>query len=169
MGHTRNKSSRKKLLVKDFNDLTRELKEIGLDVYGIKYPKIKIDDDLGEQLRQHFFTVALVKTGIPLDRAIAAAKKNTSYGFKDQNTGREFNFWHYVKDLMGEMKTTRNYHYGECVIRRGMADPNEPEDLIQVFCYPYIAQGGKFAAPVLDRIFDHYGVDEIKITAKIGR
>lgn len=157
------------MLVKDFEDLTREMKEIGLDVYEVKYPKIKIDDVLGEQLRQHFFAMQLVRTGVPVSRALEKAKETEACGFNEQNKGRSFNFWHYVHDLMGELKTTKSYHYGECVIRRGMADPNEKEDLMQVFCYPYIAQGGKFAAPVLDKIFDHYGVDEMKITTKIGR
>lgn len=157
------------MLVKSFDDLTLEMKEIGLDVYEVKYPRIKIDPQIGEQLRQHFFMILLIQNGIPMDQAAAKAKETSSFGFSDQNTGRSFNFWHFVKGLMGEMKTTRSYHYGECVIRRGMVDPNEPEDLVQVFCYPYIAKGGKFAAPVLDRIFDHYGVDEMKITSKIGR
>ena len=157
------------MLVKDFEDLTREMKEIGLDVYEVKHPKVKIDDALGEQLRQHFFTVLLIRGGIPVEDAIAKAKETESYGFKEQNKGRSFNFWYYVKDLMGELTTTDAYHYGECVITRGMADPKEEEDLSQVFCYPYIAQGGKFAAPVLDKIFDHYGVDEMKITTRIGR
>ena len=157
------------MLTKDFSDLTREMKEIGLDVYEVKHPKIKIDDVLGEQLRQHFFAMTLTMHGMDPSQAIARAKETSDHGFKEQNTGRSFNFWHYVKDLMGELKTTKSYHYGECVIRRGMADPQEKEDLMQVFCYPYIAQGGKFAAPVLDKIFDHYGVDEMKITTKIGR
>lgn len=157
------------MLTKDFDDLTRELKEIGIDVYEIKHPKIKIDDTLGEQLRQHFFAMQLVLAGLSTGNAIDKAKETSAFGFAEQNKGRSFNFWHYIKDLMGEMKTTSRHHYGECVIRRGMADPNEQEDLVQVFCYPYIAQGGKFAAPVLDKIFDHYGVDEMKITSTIGR
>lgn len=158
-----------KMLVKDFSDLTQELKAIGLDVYETKHPKLQIDPVIGEQLRQHFFAMQLVMGGVPMEGAVAAAKDTSTYGFAEQNKSRSFNFWHYIKDLMGELKTTSRYHYGECVITRGMADPNEQEDLIQLFCYPYVAQGGKFAAPMLDRIFDHYGVDEIKITTKIGR
>lgn len=157
------------MFTKDFDDLTREMKEIGLDVYEVRHPKIKIDDVLGEQLRQHFLTMRLVLIGIPVSEATEKAKETSQFGFKEQNTDRCFNFWHYVKGLMGEFKTKKSYHYGECVIKRGMADPNEQEDLIQVFCYPYIAQGGKFAAPVLDKIFDYYGVDEMKITSKVGR
>ena len=156
--------------VVDFDELTNLFKEeYKIDFYGINHPKLKIDDVLGEQLRQHFFAMQLTMHGMHPQDAIAKAKETVTYGFKEQNSGRKFNFWHYVQDLMGEMKTTSKAHYGECVINRTTADPNSKEDLIQVFCYPYIAQGSKFAALVIEKILDHFGVDELKITSTIKR
>lgn len=157
------------MLSVSFEDLTRDMKTIGLDVFETKYPKIKIDGALGEQLRQHFFAMQMVGVGLPVSDALAKAKETSFFGFAEQNTGRMFNFWHFLYDLMRKNSKAKYPRKGKCVIKRDMVDPNEPEDLIQVFCYPYVAKGGKFAAPVINKVLDFYGVDKLEITETFGR
>ena len=152
----------------DFNDLWTIMSTQGLDLYNIKLPKLKIDNELGGQLRRHFLLLNCLRSGLPEDQAIAAVASDTGVDFSRHNTGRYFNFWHFVLDLMQKNAKAKYPQVGKCVIKRGMVDPNQSEDLIQVFCYPYIAQGGKFAAPVIDRILDYFEVDSLQITAKLG-
>lgn len=153
----------------DFSTLTHDMKAIGLDVYKVKYPKLNIDDEIGEQLRKHFMMILVLQTGGSLEQAKEASDSSSSMSFSEQNKGRSFNFWHFVYDIM-KKNSKAKYHprVGRAVIKRNMVDPNEQEDLAQLFCYTYIAQGGKFAAPVIDKILDHYGVEEMKITTTFG-
>ena len=125
----------------DFNDLWTIMSTQGLDLYNIKLPKLKIDNELGGQLRRHFLLLNCLRSGLPEDQAIAAVASDTGVDFSRHNTGRYFNFWHFVLDLMQKNAKAK---------------------------YPYIAQGGKFAAPVIDRILDYFEVDSLQITAKLG-
>lgn len=153
-----------------FDDMCRDIKDVlKIDLYEVRYPRVLIDPDLGEQLRQQFMMFQLLREGSSVEDSLAFVEKTKEFGFKEQNTGRMFNFWHFCLALMRDLKTDDASHTGECVIKRGMVDRNEKEDIGAVFCYPYIAKGGKFAAPVIDKILDHYGVDELRVTAEIGR
>lgn len=161
----------------DFDTLRKEAAErLSLDLYNIEYPKVEIDDALGQKLHQHFMTILLMSQGTTSANIAEFWEKNSANGWTEQNTGRNFNFWHYCYDLMKDtMETTSSYHSGSCVIRRGMKVDKESsqgfmdDKLIQTFCYPYVAKGDEFATPVINKILNHFSVEEMEITAKIGR
>lgn len=156
----------------DFDTLYLDMKEAkGIDLYSISYPKIQIDDELGQRLMAHFNRFLLMMNGLPPETATKFIEDDHG-SWSENNKGRSFSFWHYLLDVM-DMVTHDTEHRGSVTIHRGMSINRQmahvDDDLVRMFAFPYVAKGDVYAKPVLDAIFDHYGVDEILIHATVSR
>ena len=162
----------------EYDDIARIMNEHhGIDLYEIEYPKVEVDDEIGQRLHDHFMTLHMVSIGMDRHTIHNVLNKESRPTWRGINKGRRFNFWHYCQNLMEPNMVTRSsYHEGWCVINRDMIkdSPSEVKNgldsfLLTTFCFPEEARGDRYAKPVIEKILDHFGVDELKITTRIGR
>lgn len=152
----------------DFDQLTEDVKAIDLDVYKVNYGPVPWPVDKAQDLHDRYIREQYIKFGLTGEKLEEFCKQPMTWA--EMNTGKLFNFWHFCYGLMeASMVTTENYHYGKCVIKRNMVDPEELEDPINLLLYPYIVKAGKYSAPVIDKILNYYKVDEMEITTEVGR
>ncbi len=152
----------------DFNQLEEDVRAFGLDVYSVDYGKLDWPAERIEEARLALIREQYKALGLTGDTLEEFCQQQMTWS--QMNTGRIFNFWHFCYALMdSKMITTENYHYGDCIIKRGMVDPTELEDGIKLVLQPSVVKAGMYSAPIIDIILDFYKVEEMMIWIKVGR
>jgi hypothetical protein len=156
------------MLSVDFDQLTIDVQTIGLNVYRVDYGKIPWPIEKAQPLHDAILRERYQKLGLSGEELELFCKQDRTW--EEMNTGKIFNFWHFCYNLMeSTMVTTSNYHFGKCVIKRGMVDPQEKEDPVKLLLLPTTVTAGYYSAPIINAVLDFYKVDEMEITTKVGR